>query len=107
MGMGLAMASQKTNSETLKLDLLHVMNQPTRRKVLEILSKSKGPLYIKEIAIEIRASERNTSFHLLKLAEKELVDGEFKPIDSEGGRAGKFYTLNPKRRPLVERVLSV
>ena len=43
----------------------------------------------------------------LKLAEKELVDGEFKPIDSEGGRAGKFYTLNPKRRLLVEKVLSV
>jgi len=105
--MGLAMVSRKTNSETQKLDLLHVMNQPTRRKVLEILSKSKEPLYIREIAIEIRASERNTSFHLTKLAENELVDGEFKPIDSEGGRAGKFYTLNPKRRSFVERVLSV
>ena len=106
MGIGASMTNQAI-SEALKIELLHVMNQPTRRKVLEILLKSEEPLYIKEIADKIRASERNTSFHLSKLAEREFVEGEFGPIKSEGGRAGKFYTLNPKRRPMVRKVLSI
>lgn len=107
MGMDAIVASEKFLSDFLKLELLHIMNQPTRRKVLEVLLKHDEPLYIKEIADIIDATERNTSFHLARLAKKQVVEGEFKPIESEGGRAGKFYKLNPKKRRMVKRIIEI
>jgi len=83
------------------------MSQPTRRKVLEILLKYNEPLYIKEIADMINASERNTSFHLTRLAKRKVVEGEFRPIESEGGRAGKFYKLSPKTKPIVKKIIEI
>lgn len=81
--------------------------QPTRRKMLLLLLKSKDPYYIKEIADMVDASPRNTSFHLSKLAAEELVDWEFRPIESESGRAGKYYSINPKFTARLRNLLAV
>ena len=107
MSMGATVTTKKVVSDALKLELLHFMSQPTRRKSLEILLKYDEPLYIKEIADKINASERNTSFHLATLAKRKVVEGEFRPIESEGGRAGKFYKLNPKTKHIVKKIIEI
>jgi len=83
------------------------MNQPIRRKVLEALLKSKEPLYIKEIAEIIEATERNTSFHLSRLAKEGFVEGEFKPINSSTGRAGKYYQISSEVKPKVKKIIEL
>lgn len=107
MSMGATVATKKVVSDALKIELLHIMSQPTRRKALEILLKYDKPLYIKEIAQKIRSSERNTSFHLATLAKRKIVEGEFRPIESEDGRAGKFYKLNPKTKRIVKKIIEI
>ena len=90
------LSTQKSLKMDEKNELIYTLMQPTRRKMLLLLLKSKEAYYIKEIADKVDASPRNTSFHLSKLAAEELVDWEFKPIESESGRAGKYYSINPK-----------
>ena len=107
MSMGATVSREKFLSDVLKLELLHIMSQPTRRKVLEVLLKHDEPLYIKEIADIIDTTERNTSFHLARLAKKQVVEGEFKPIESEGGRAGKFYKLTPKTKRIMKKIIEI
>jgi len=81
-------------------ELLFVLVQPTRQKIIQALRDSNRPLYIKEIAELIGASQRNTALHLATLAEFGLVDGEYREIQKATplklGRAAKFYHLTPK-----------
>jgi len=93
-------------SNNLKIELLHTLTQPTRRKVLEVLLESNS-LYIKKIAEIINESERNTSFHLARLAEKGFVEGEFKQISSTNARACKYYKLNPEIKPKIRRIIEL
>jgi len=79
--------------------------QPTRKKMLLLLLESHQRFYIKEIADKVEASPRNTSFHLSKLAAEELVAWEFRPIESESGRAGKYYSINPKYISKIKKLL--
>jgi len=73
------MRKTKHRFESNDLKLLHTLTQPTRRKVLEVLLGAES-LYIKKIAEIINESERNTSFHLARLADEGFVEGEFKHL---------------------------
>ena len=95
------------SKDSRDLELLHVLMQPTRRKVLEILIKNEDLLYIKEIAKQIQESQRNTSFHLTKLAEEGFVEGEFRPIDSTNGRPAKYYRINPRVKPKIRKLVEL
>jgi len=107
-GMGVALTHEKIIGDALKLEeLLYILSQPTRRKVLEALLKSTVPLYIKEIADLISESERNTSFHLTRLAKNGLVEGEFRAIDSENGRPAKYYRLKQSVKPKVKKIIEL
>lgn len=100
--------SRRTNlAKHAEIDLLYLLSQPTRRKVLQVLLEKSDSLYIKEIADTINSSQRNTSFHLTKMAQEGLLKGEYRSIDSEGGRPGKFYTIEPKVESKVKKILQL
>jgi len=101
------LSTQKSLKKQEKNELIYTLMQPTRRKMLLLLLKSKQPLYIKEIADKVKASPRNTSFHLTKLAAEGFVDWEFRPIESESGRAGKYYKINPKFITKIRSLLEI
>ena len=77
---------------------LHIILQPTRRKVIENL-KLKGSMYIEKIAKSIKEDRKNVVFHLMTLKENGFVDYDLGIIDIPNpskGRAGKFYKLTEK-----------
>ena len=89
--------------------LLYVIMQPTRSKIISALRDGIAK-YIEEIAKEIEESPRNVSFHLTTLAEYGLVEGEYReikaPTPNPGlGKAAKYYTLTPKYKETVRRLL--
>ena len=90
------------------LQLLYVLMQPTRQKIIKKLKSSKEPMYIQQIADEIDETARNVSFHLATLAEYGFVDGEYReitaPTPNPGlGKAAKFYRLTPKYDETIRR----
>ncbi len=101
------LSSQKGLTKDEKDELIYTLMQPTRRKLLLLLLKSKQPLYIKKIAELVDASPRNTSFHLAKLAAEGLIEWQFRPIESESGRAGKYYKVTPKFIARLGKLLEV
>ena len=100
--------ASRNNSES-DLELLYVLMQPTRQKIIRLLKESNKPLYVREIADKIDESERNTSFHLSTLAEKGFVDGEYREIGPSShhslvtNKAAKFYKLTPKVESISKR----
>jgi len=110
--MAKAMSTTKPdrNGES-DLQLLYVLMQPTRQKIIKVLSGSKEPLYITEIASKIGENPRNVSFHLATLAEYGFVDGEYREIEKPAhhsamtGRAGKFYRLTSKVGEVRKRLV--
>jgi len=99
------MISKSKNND---LELLYVLVQPTRQKIIKFLKNQNGAVHIKEIAGQIKESPRNTSFHLATLAEYGFVEGEYREIEKPThhspvtGRAAKFYTTTSE----VDRIIS-
>ena len=103
--------SNKTENRNREddLQLLYVLMQPTRQKIVRELKASKDPLYIQQIASRIGETPRNVSFHLATLADHGFVDGEYReitaPTPNPGlGRAAKFYRLTPKVDETMKRL---
>ncbi len=98
------------SAEESDLQLLYVLMQPTRQKIIRLLKESKEPLYIAEIAEKVGESPRNVSFHLATMAEYGLVDGEYREIEAPThhsaivGKAAKFYRLTPKVAEVTKRL---
>jgi predicted ArsR family transcriptional regulator len=103
-------ATKENGRSGIDMDSLYVLLQPTRQKIVQVLRESKEPMYIKQIADKIGESERNVSFHLLSLAEKGLVDGQYREIEQAHhseivkGRAAKFYHLTPKVDEILKQL---
>jgi len=62
------------------VELMFVIMQPTRQRILKALREAKEPMYIKEIADKTGEDQRIVSFHLATLAEYGLVEGEYQEI---------------------------
>ncbi len=92
------------------LELLYVLMQPTRQKIIQLLKNSEEPIFIREIADQIGESQRNTSFHLATLAEQGFVEGEYREIEipthhsAVTGRAAKFYRITPKVDQIIKKL---
>jgi predicted ArsR family transcriptional regulator len=98
----------ENKSEESDLQLLYVLMQPTRQKIIRELKAAGEPLYIQQIADKIGESARNVSFHLATLAERGFVDGEYREIQAPTpnpglGKAAKFYHLTEKYDETVRR----
>lgn len=95
-----------------ELRLISFVTHPKRLEILKTLAGSTRPLYIAEIAEKINEkTARNTSFHLMGLAERGLVEGKFAevtvPENPSLGRAAKFYSLTEKGHNLIRNFGSV
>jgi len=98
------------NEEELKL--ISFVTHPKRLQILKALYDSQRPLYIAEIAEKIHEkTARNTSFHLMGLAERGLVTWKFDevsiPENPNYGRAAKFYQLSDKGQNLIHNFGSI
>lgn len=89
--------------------LISFVTHPKRIQILKELVNANEPLYIAEIAAMIQEkTPRNTSFHLLGLSERGLVEGHFREVPGTekagAGRAAKFYNLTEKGTELMEKL---
>lgn len=99
----------KNDENESDLQLLYVLMQPTRQKIIRLLRNSGEPLYITQIADQIHETPRNVSFHLATLAEYGFVDGEYREIEAPKpnpglGKAAKFYHITPKFEETIKRL---
>ena len=87
---------------------LCLLLEPNRFKIAKLLANSES-LYITQIADKLGLTRTLVGFHLTTLAEKGLVEGEFKviedPTPTKMGKAGKFYTLTDEAKYLVKSLL--
>jgi predicted ArsR family transcriptional regulator len=90
--------------ETSVVEDVHILTHPLRFKIVETLKKSKGPMFIGEIADALKADARLVSFHLVTLLQYGFVEGEWKvsSLPRSKGKAVKYYKLTPK----VDQVFS-
>ena len=98
----------RREKEESDIQLLYVLMQPTRQKIIRELKSSKEPMYIQQIAEKIGETARNVSFHLATLAEYGFVDGEYREIKAPApnpglGKAAKFYRVTPKYDETLRR----
>jgi len=100
------MSNKKDLSQEAEANLLYVLMQPARQKIIKLLLQSK-PLYIEQIAERIGMDRRSVSFHLATLAEKGFVEGQFEmivePRNPSRGRAAKFYKVTPKVKNVITK----
>lgn len=92
-------------------NLLYVLMQPTRRKIVKLLQSGKE-MYIEQIADAIKEDRRSVSFHLTTLAEHGFVEGDFQLItpateNPGSGRGAKFYHLTPKVAEVLKKLDTV
>ena len=78
---------------------VHIVTQPTRLKIINVLKEAGKPLYIEQIAKEVKGVDRRSvSFHLTTLAQHGFVKGQYREIEEphSKGKAAKFYELTEK-----------
>ena len=91
--------SLETITKEPLIEEIHVLTQPTRLKIINVLREAGEPLYIEQIAKRIKGVDRRSvSFHLATLAEYGFVKGEYREIETSRsrGKAAKFYELTEK-----------
>ena len=77
---------------------VHILTHPMRFKIVQTLRKSGQPMFIGQIAEEIKEDPRLVSFHLTVMLQHGFVEGEWKPspLPRSKGKAVKYYRLTPK-----------
>lgn len=94
------------------LQLVNYLTQSTRLKIIIELAKTDDPMYITEIALQINETARNTSFHLMKLAEKGFVKGVYRELPTDpakqgSGRPAKFYSLTDVGKDRLSKLRNI
>lgn len=100
-------------------DVVELLAEPTRRRVLEMVRSHDGPVTRETVAGDAGISERLAAFHLDRLAKAGLLDVDYaRPPGRSGpgaGRPAKRYrpapvqvslTVPPRRYSLVARILA-
>jgi predicted ArsR family transcriptional regulator len=107
------------SSPTGDWDVVELLAEPTRRRVLETVRGHDGPVTREAVADEAGIAERLAAFHLDRLAQAGLLDVDYaRPAGRSGpgaGRPAKRYrpapvqvnlTVPPRRYSLVARILA-
>jgi len=89
--------------ENLLVRQFYCLMQPNKRKIVEILTKSKKPLYIREIAKKLKLTHRTTSYHLLDLMEFGFV--AFVLGENKTNRMSKYYKVTPKVYKVKQKII--
>lgn len=81
----------------VNLELIHVVLEPTRFKILEALLETRR--YISQLAEKTTIDRSTISFHLGVLEKAGLVQSEYKVLvqPKSKGKAARVYTINHKR----------
>lgn len=82
---------------------IHMLSHPTRNKIVQILDKAdEQGCYTGEIAKNLGFSRELVSFHLLKMEEAGLVEGEHALKTGDPSRAVKYYKFTEKGKKIFD-----
>jgi predicted ArsR family transcriptional regulator len=87
---------------------ISVLLHPIRFKLALTLIKSGEPMYLEQIAAELKKNPRLIAYHLKLLENHGFVSNEFKLIqrnNSKRGFAGKFFSATPKLKEALGSIL--
>ena len=84
--------------------------QPVRLGIIKQMLKASAPVYIDQIAKELKIDPQLVSFHMDKMEDSGLVTSTLKIVRKEGSRrgwAGRFFEPTPKLRDAFAQVATV
>lgn len=113
------MAGSRADASVESWQTVHVLAEPTRRRIFDALRTHRAPMTRDEVAAQLGISRNLAAFHLDQLTEAELADVSFaRPPGRSGpgaGRPAKHYaartcelalTVPARRYDLVARILA-
>jgi predicted ArsR family transcriptional regulator len=95
-------------TENIRIEEVHLLSHPLRYNILRLLSKGE-PMFIGQIAEQLKAGQRLVSFHLVTLLDHDFVSGEWKvsKFPRSKGKAVKEYRLTPKGEAALRRLMQL
>lgn len=84
--------------------------QRVRLRIIKQMMKAGAPVYIDQIARDLKMDPQLVAFHLDKLEDNGLVKSELSIVqksDSRRGWAGRFFEPTPKLRDAFAQVATV
>jgi len=95
---------KKLKKELDPLDRAYLMLYPVRRRIIDIM-RSKGSVYIAQVADELGINPKVASFHIATLLQYKLVEGKWGTAKTDKGdeRAVKYYSLTEEARESMRK----
>ena len=83
---------------------------PVRLKIIKLMMKAGAPVYIDQIARELRMDSQKVAFHMEKMEDSGLVSSTLGIVQKEGskrGWAGRFFEPTAKLKGAFAQVANV
>ena len=84
--------------------------QPVRLKMIRLMMRAGAPVYIEQMAKELKVDPQLVSFHLEKMEDAGLVASTLGIVQKEGskrGWAGRFFEPTRKLREAFEQIATI
>ncbi len=95
--------SLPTVDENLTVKQFYCLMKPKKKHIIKIIEKAGEPLYITEIAKEMKMNNRSVSFHLNELENFGFVSSEFHM--NRDGRGSRFYNITKKIYSVKQKII--
>ena len=100
------LSSIKIPTDNPAIELIHVAAQSTRLQILNLLTYGKK-MYPTQLEKTLKIQRRVISFHLDALEKAKLVKSEFGLTEDSRPQAVRYYSITPKGKDILERLLNM
>ena len=100
------LSSIKIPIDNPAIELIHVAAQSTRLQILNLLTYGKK-MYPTQLEKTLKIQRRVISFHLDALEKAKLVKSEFGLTKDHRPQAVRYYSITPKGKDILERLLNM
>lgn len=100
------LSSIKIPIDNPTIELIHVAAQSTRLQILNLLTYEKK-MYPTQLEKTLKIQRRVISFHLDALEKVKLVKSEFGLTEDYRPQAVRYYSITPKGKDILERLLNM
>lgn len=83
---------------------------PVRLRIIRLMMRAGAPVYIDQIARELKMDSQKVAFHMEKMEDSGLVTSVLRIVQKEGSRrgwAGRFFEPTAKLKDAFAQVASV
>lgn len=90
-------------NQNLTIRQFYCLMQPKKKQIIKMIEKAGKPLYINQIAKEMKVNHRTVSFHLTDLENFGFLKSKFQ-INPDG-RGSRFYNITKKIYSAKQKII--